>query len=315
MDDVERQRDPAVRRLRCVPGEAHEQDCGGRGDDRAALRQELDDRALAPFGALEEDRDRRREREKGDDELEIGERAAEGRHPHQGHECPDCRPRAQRELCRREEQVDRDRDQRERERDGERERHRARRASRRHPPQGSRDDRPEDEDPDARHQREEDEPAGDEQAWCCRRLADRRDHELRRRAGGGAYREGERTANRVTVGGDRTPEDEVPALRERLHRRDERVAIGRRAGRAAGRLLRAARVRDGDDGEPWLDGLAVGKSHLVWLGVLDAARGRERAEQSGVRPARGRKRQGDDHRAPDGRGRPPYRGHAWTCNV
>ncbi len=80
---------------------------------------------------------------------------------------------------------------------------------------------------------EQQHPARPDEARRRRALAERRDHELRRRAGARPDRERERAAHRVPVGRDHAPPDEVPALRQLVHRDEDRVLVVGRARRAA----------------------------------------------------------------------------------
>ena len=122
------------------------------------------------------------------------------------------------------------------------------------------------EEADGGHQREEDDPAFDEQPWGGGGLADRGDHELGRRPG--VRPDGERVgaADGVTVGGDHAPEDEIPALVEMVERLHELVRVGGAPVRPAGRVLAAGRIGDGDDREAWLDRLAVGERDAARAG-------------------------------------------------
>ena len=76
--------------------------------------EQLGDRALLALGPVDPERDARREREQREADLQVEEAAAERRRAHQRHERADVDPRAQRELGRRAQQVERDRDQRRR---------------------------------------------------------------------------------------------------------------------------------------------------------------------------------------------------------
>ena len=172
---------------------------------------------------------------------------------------------------------------------------------------GRRDRDPQHEEADRAHHRQEHHPAGCDQARRRRRLGDRRDRELRRRAGVRPDREGEGAAHRMAVDRDRAPVDEVPALGDTVERHDQRVGIGRRAVQRPGGLLVAVGVGDRDDREARLDRLVEGERDVRGRGVHDAARRRHRPDQVRVR----RRRDGQQSAtvtttpAPSANGRPP----------
>ncbi len=84
---------------------------GGRRRHRADRGEELGDRAVLAFGAVEPERDRGRNDEQREAELQVDVAAAEGGHPVERHERSDVEKRAQRVDPRRHVEVDGDREQ------------------------------------------------------------------------------------------------------------------------------------------------------------------------------------------------------------
>ena len=163
---------------------------------------------------------------------------------------------------------------------------------------------------DGGHHREQQYPARAHEARRRGALAERRDHELRRRARARPDRERERPAHGMPVGRDHAPPHEVPALRDAVQRArrscSDRPARARRAARD---LLLARGVGDGDDGEARLDALAVGEADLGRRLGEHAARLRLRREQRGVSPRHRRHRE-RNHDGDEQRARPPAGSHA-----
>jgi hypothetical protein len=183
------------------------------GRQRAGQGEKLGDRPLPALRSIEPDRDGGRAGEEQNAELEIEEGGERGG-ADERHERGDVEDRTQRELRRREEDVDRRRDRRDCGRDGEADRERGAWCPEHGERPGARS-ASEDVEADRGHHREEGDPAGGQQTRCCRCLRDRRDDELGRRAGVGADRERAGAADRVAVDGDDPPVDEVPAPHER----------------------------------------------------------------------------------------------------
>ena len=298
VEPVEGQGEAARGGLRGVAGGARDDEAGGGREERPRQREQLGHRALGPLRPVDPHAEGGGEREESEHELQVEVAAPEGGHVHERHDRPDGEGRAQRELRGREVEVDGRRD----ERDGERHPQGDIECTERRAAQDV-DERPgrhraQHEEPDRAHRREEDDPARDQELGRRRRLAERRDRELRRRSGVRADGEGERAADGMPVGGDHAPVDQVPPFGDRAELRHERVGIRRRAGGRAGRHATAGRVRDRDDGEARLHRLAVGHGDELRRVVQDHARRRRGVEQRRVRPGRcrGRERRHDRRR-------------------
>ena len=261
MRHVERERQPAWRLLTGVTGQRGQNQRRPTGEQRGRECEELDDRALLPFRPVEVEGDESGEAEERQHELEIQEVAAETGRPCGRDDRSEVERRAQRELRRCQHDVDGNRHDCDAERDSEGHRERPQRAARDDPHHRTGDHGSQHEQAEGAQQRQEHHPARDEQPRRRRGLAQRGHAELRRRPGVRPDREGEGAAHRVPVRRDHAPEDEVPALRHALERREQRLRRPRRAPRRARRHLVAARVGDRDDREARLDRLGEAQQH------------------------------------------------------
>jgi hypothetical protein len=271
-----------------VAGHTWDEQRGGSGEEGAREGEQLGDGTLPRPGALDPDQHRRGDGEQGKNELEVEEAASKCGDAQERHHRADVPRRSQRELRGGDEQVERRDEQRRKQRDGKGDRHCAQRAARHALTKRPRDHRTEDEEADRGHRGQEDEPPSREQPRRRGGLADRRDHEPRRRPRVGPDCEREGTAYWVPVGRDDAPEDEVPAFGEPVERYVQLVRVLRRAVWRTGGLLPAACVGHRDDREARLHRLAVRQRDLRWRAVDGHARGRRRAQQRRMRP-RGRR--------------------------
>src|SRR2546423_56793 len=122
VDPVRSDREPARRGLGCVAGEPGDEQAGRGGADRPREGEQLGDRARRPLGPVEPERDRRGDAEERERELEVEEPPPERGGAQEREDAGEVGRRPQRELRRREVEVDGDRDEREDEQGPERDR-------------------------------------------------------------------------------------------------------------------------------------------------------------------------------------------------
>ena len=125
VEPVEQDRRPLWRRLRCMARQPGHQQNRGRPRERAPDSEDLRDRALPAFGAVDPQREPCGDDEEREHELEVGIAAAERGGAEERDERANVEDRAQSELGRRHVDVDRNGDQRDERRDSERNRERA----------------------------------------------------------------------------------------------------------------------------------------------------------------------------------------------
>src|SRR5439155_2520225 len=105
MEPVEREREATGSGLTGVPDRARHEQAGRRGSQRAKECDQGRERALAPLGPVEPDRDRRGSGKEREDELEVEPATAERRDTDEPEEGPEAPKRAERKLRCREQDV------------------------------------------------------------------------------------------------------------------------------------------------------------------------------------------------------------------
>ncbi len=294
-----------------MPGAAGEQQhrCGSQ--QRAGDRDHLRDRPPRALWPVEPQRRPSRSAEEREADEYVDVAAPERRRAEQRHQRRQIERGTQRINRRGDVEIDGNRQHPDDRDDHERPRHRPQTGPWSEPSRRSRDEDAKHEQADRAHHREEHHPPRDQQPQRGRRPGDARDRELRRGPRVRADRVGERALYRVTVDRDRSPIDQIPALRQtRTQRHDQRVRVRRRAVHRTRRLLPPGGVGDRDDREPRLDRLVIGQLHVRGRTVEHAARRRHRPDQIRVRRRSARYHDADGNRGCDRGDDPPPPAHA-----
>ena len=289
-----------MRRVTREPGNQQRsgsrRDCPGNGE-------QLGDRALLAFRAVDPQGEACRDDEQGEYELEVEVAAPEGGIAQQRDESSEGERRAQRKLRGRHQHVHRNRDQSNRRRQAEcdRDSPQTRLGNASHDGPGDRD--AQQEQPDRAHHGDEDDRTRGDQARSRCRFRDRGHDEPRCRPRVGPHGECEGAAHGMAVDRDHAPIDEVPALGDSMQRHDQRLRVGGGAARRARGLRIPGRIGHQDGGEPRLHRLGVREQHDRRRAVDHHTRPRHRAHEARVGP--GGRGQGKRHR-----GRTEHEGRA-----